>query len=104
MVVVSCANLTRIVCETMAGTVPASAGLGSTNSLDFDVGSSSPSDLGTPGGGPHGDGNGRRLVRSLVTKAACLVGGAYLLKRLTKTTTRWDHSRSVAQSLSGEKV
>jgi hypothetical protein len=61
----------------------------------------------SPGGGPHGDGNnnnGRQLVRSLVIKAACLLGGAYVIKRLTKRTTRWDHSRIVAQSLSGEKV
>ncbi|CAM6082315.1 unnamed protein product [Calypogeia fissa] len=65
--------------------------------------SATPNSGAPPAGGPHGDGNGRQLVRSLVIKAACLVGGAYLLKRLTKTTTRWDHSRIVAQSLSGEK-
>lgn len=48
--------------------------------------------------------NGGRFVRGLVIKAACLAGGAFLLKKLTKSTTRWDHARTVAQSLSGEKV
>lgn len=48
--------------------------------------------------------NGARFVRGLVIKAVCLAGGAFLLKKLTKSTTRWDHARTVAQSLSGEKV
>ena len=48
--------------------------------------------------------NGGRFVRGLVIKAVCLAGGAFLLKKLTKSTTRWDHARTVAQSLSGEKV
>lgn len=51
------------------------------------------------GGGGHG-----RMVRGLVIKAACVIGGAFLLRKLTKSTTRWDHARAVAQSLSGEKV
>lgn len=54
------------------------------------------------GGG--GGGNGGRMVRGLVIKAVCLIGGAFLLRKLTKSTTRWDHARMVAQSLSGEKV
>jgi hypothetical protein len=88
----------------MAGTEPANAGLNAKSSLDVDGGHrNSPHEFSPPGGGPHGDGNGRRLVCSIVIKAACLLGGAYLLKRLTKTTTRRDHSRIVAQSLSGEK-
>lgn len=45
-----------------------------------------------------------RAARGLVIKALVLAGGALLLKRLTKSTTRWDHSHFVAQSLSGEKV
>lgn len=40
----------------------------------------------------------------LIMKTLVLVGGALLLKRLTKSTTRWDHARFVSQSLSGEKV
>ena len=40
----------------------------------------------------------------LIMKTLVLVGGALFLKRLTKSTTRWDHARSVSQSLSGEKV
>ncbi|KAA0055358.1 chromophore lyase CRL [Cucumis melo var. makuwa] len=39
----------------------------------------------------------------LIMKTLVLVGGALLLKRLTKSTTRWDHARFVSQSLSGEK-
>ena len=37
-------------------------------------------------------------------KTLLLIGGALLLKRLTKSTTRWDHTRLVAQSLTGQKV
>ena len=40
----------------------------------------------------------------LIMKTLVLFGGALLLKRLTKSTTRWDHARFVSQSLSGEKV
>ncbi|KAJ0973539.1 hypothetical protein J5N97_021498 [Dioscorea zingiberensis] len=39
----------------------------------------------------------------LVLKALVLLGGALLLKRMRKSTTRWDHARVVAESLSGEK-
>ncbi|XP_023001768.1 chromophore lyase CRL, chloroplastic-like [Cucurbita maxima] len=39
----------------------------------------------------------------LIMKTLVLFGGALLLKRLTKSTTRWDHARFVSQSLSGEK-
>ncbi|XP_010531856.1 PREDICTED: chromophore lyase CRL, chloroplastic-like [Tarenaya hassleriana] len=42
-------------------------------------------------------------ARGFVVKALFLAGGALLLKRLTKSTTRWDHARAVARSLSGEK-
>lgn len=52
---------------------------------------------------PSGSNNGGRVVRSLVVKALCVIGGALLLRRLTKTTTRWDHAKTVAQALSGEK-
>lgn len=47
--------------------------------------------------------NGWSRARGLVLKALVLIGGAVLLKRLTKSTTRWDHTRIVAQSLSGVK-
>ena len=53
---------------------------------------------------PSGSNNGGRVVRSLVVKALCVIGGALLLRRLTKSTTRWDHAKTVAQALSGEKV
>ena len=36
-------------------------------------------------------------------KTLLLIGGALLLKRLTKSTTRWDHTRLVTQSLIGQK-
>lgn len=48
-------------------------------------------------------GNGSR-ARGVVMKTLLLIGGALLLKRLTKSTTRWDHTRLVAQSLTGQKV
>ncbi|KAG0487444.1 hypothetical protein HPP92_009539 [Vanilla planifolia] len=48
-------------------------------------------------------GRGGIRPRSLVLKALVLVGGVLLLKRLRRSTTRWDHARAVAQALSGEK-
>ncbi|XP_008791037.2 chromophore lyase CRL, chloroplastic isoform X4 [Phoenix dactylifera] len=48
-----------------------------------------------------GGGGGR--ARGWVLKALVLFGGALLLKRLRKSTTRWDHARAVAEALSGEK-
>ncbi|GAB2289338.1 hypothetical protein Dimus_023643 [Dionaea muscipula] len=42
-------------------------------------------------------------ARGLAIKTILLIGGALLLKRLTKSTTRWDHARLVADSLCGEK-
>lgn len=45
-----------------------------------------------------------RAARGVVIKALVLAGGALLLKRLTKSTTRWDHARFVSNSLSGEKA
>lgn len=58
-------------------------------------GSSSESDSGS---------NGWSKARGVVLKTLVLMGGALLLKRLTKSTTRWDHARIVADSLAGEKV
>ncbi|KAI4343539.1 hypothetical protein L6164_010876 [Bauhinia variegata] len=49
------------------------------------------------------DSNGWNRARGLVMKTLLLVGGALLVKRLRKSTTRWDHARIVAQSLTGEK-
>lgn len=48
--------------------------------------------------------NGWSRARGAVLKSLVLIGGALLVRRLTKSTTRWDHARIVAQSLSGEKV
>lgn len=89
-------------CEAMAGTLPAKAS--PRGSLDFDADVAGASPTPEAGSAPGSGGNGRRLARSLVIKGLCLVGGAFLLKHLTKTTTRRDHARIVAQSLSGEKV
>lgn len=50
------------------------------------------------------DSNGWNRARGLAVKALLLIGGALLVKRLRKSTTRWDHARLVAQSLAGEKV
>ncbi|KAL1559034.1 chromophore lyase CRL, chloroplastic-like [Salvia divinorum] len=47
--------------------------------------------------------NGWTKARGVVLKTLVLMGGALLLKRLTKSTTRWDHTRIVADSLAGEK-
>ncbi|GMH16702.1 hypothetical protein Nepgr_018543 [Nepenthes gracilis] len=47
--------------------------------------------------------NGWVRARGLAINTILLIGGALLLKRLTKSTTRWDHARLVAQSLCGEK-
>lgn len=55
------------------------------------------------GTGSDSNSNGWNRVPGAVMKALVLVGGAVLLKRLTKSTTRWDHASFVAQSLSGEK-
>ncbi|KAL3335438.1 hypothetical protein AABB24_031584 [Solanum stoloniferum] len=49
------------------------------------------------------DSNGWSRARGAVLKSLVLVGGALLLRRLTKSTTRWDHARIVAESLNGEK-
>lgn len=54
--------------------------------------------------GSGSDSNGWSKARGVVLKSVVLIGGALLLKRLTKSTTRWDHARIVADSLSGEKV
>ncbi|XAR50404.1 hypothetical protein NMG60_11004720 [Bertholletia excelsa] len=47
--------------------------------------------------------NGWGRARGLVLKTLVVIGGAVLLKRLTRSTTRWDHARIVAGSLAGEK-
>lgn len=56
------------------------------------------------GSDPDSGSNGWSKARGVVLKTLVLVGGALLLKRLTKSTTRWDHTRIVADSLAGEKV
>ncbi|CAH9092164.1 unnamed protein product [Cuscuta epithymum] len=52
---------------------------------------------------PDGSQNGWGRAQGMVLKTLALIGGALLIRRFTKSTTRWDHSRIVAQSLSGEK-
>lgn len=54
-----------------------------------------------PNSGPNP--NHWAVARGITLKSLLLLGGALLLKRFTKSTTRWDHARAVAQSLSGEK-
>ncbi|KAF1871151.1 hypothetical protein Lal_00020885 [Lupinus albus] len=49
------------------------------------------------------DSNGWNRCRGLAVKAIVLIGGAFLLKRLSKSTTRWDHATFVSRSLTGEK-
>ncbi|XP_047329042.1 chromophore lyase CRL, chloroplastic [Impatiens glandulifera] len=51
----------------------------------------------------NSDSDDRGGARGLLLKTLVVIGGAVLLKRLTKSTTNWDHTRIVAQSLSGEK-
>jgi len=48
--------------------------------------------------------NGWNRAQGLALKSLLLLGGALLFKRLRKSTTRWDHTRLVTQSLTGEKV
>ncbi|KAJ4973559.1 hypothetical protein NE237_006733 [Protea cynaroides] len=57
----------------------------------------------TTGTGTSSNPKGWSRARGLVLKTLVLAGGALLLKRLTKSTTRWDHARIVAESLSGVK-
>ncbi|XP_078160040.1 crumpled leaf [Carex rostrata] len=52
---------------------------------------------------PSGGGGGRSRFPGVVFKALLVFGGLALLKRLRKSTTRWDHARAVADALSGEK-
>lgn len=56
-----------------------------------------------PGGGSSDSSGGWSVARGLVVKTLVLIGGALVLKRLTKSTTRWDHARLVSRSISGEK-
>ncbi|KAL6584998.1 hypothetical protein OROMI_004287 [Orobanche minor] len=55
------------------------------------------------GSDPDSGSNGWTKTRGVVLKTLVLLGGALLLKRLTKSTTSWDHTRIVADSLAGEK-
>ena len=50
------------------------------------------------------DANGWNRARGLALKTLLLFGGALLVKRLRKSTTRWDHAHFVSKSLAGEKV
>jgi hypothetical protein len=54
-----------------------------------------------PGGTSGGVGG---IVRGAVLKALVVFGGVLLIRRLRRSTTRWDHARAVADALSGEKV
>ncbi|CAL1405626.1 unnamed protein product [Linum trigynum] len=59
------------------------------------MGASSGSDKDSNGWGGRAQG--------LAVKTLVLIGGALLVKRFTKSTTRWDHARLVSESLTGEK-
>lgn len=61
--------------------------------------------MGTESGSdPESSSNGWSRARGIVVKTLVLIGGALLVKRLTKSTTRRDHARFVSRSLTGEKV
>lgn len=60
--------------------------------------------MGTGSGSESNDNGWAGAGPGVVLKTLAVIGGAILLKRLTKSTTRWDHTRLVARSLSGEKV
>ncbi|CAM0873708.1 unnamed protein product [Alopecurus aequalis] len=53
-----------------------------------------------PGGTGGGVGG---IVRGAVLKALVVFGGVLVIRRLRRSTTRWDHARVVADALSGEK-
>ncbi|KAI5078587.1 hypothetical protein GOP47_0006258 [Adiantum capillus-veneris] len=48
-------------------------------------------------------GSGGRTARNLVVTALGLLGGALLLRKLSKSTPPWDHPRKVSDALVGEK-
>ncbi|XP_071725070.1 chromophore lyase CRL, chloroplastic-like [Rutidosis leptorrhynchoides] len=53
--------------------------------------------------GSDDNNNGWSIAQGLVVKTLVLIGGALLIKRFTKSKTRWDHAHFVSHSLSGEK-
>ncbi|RRT67695.1 hypothetical protein B296_00036206, partial [Ensete ventricosum] len=59
---------------------------------------------GTESDSESSSGGAAGRARGLALKALLLLGGALLLRRMRKSTTRWDHAHAVANSLSGEKV
>ena len=52
----------------------------------------------------NGQNSGTPDMKGIAVKAALFFGGVYLVRRLTKRTTRWDHAKTVSQALAGEKV
>lgn len=54
--------------------------------------------------GSGSDSNGWNRARGLAVKTLLLIGGALLVKRLRKSTTRWDHTHFVSKALTGQKV
>ncbi|KAH1112319.1 hypothetical protein GLYMA_04G202400v4 [Glycine max] len=54
-------------------------------------------------GDSDSESNGWNRARGLALKTLLLIGGALLVKRLRKSTTRWDHAHFVSNSLTGEK-
>jgi len=54
--------------------------------------------------GSGSDSNGWNRARGLAVKTLLLIGGALLVKRLRKSTTRWDHAHFVSKALTGQKV
>ncbi|KAK9120249.1 hypothetical protein Scep_018342 [Stephania cephalantha] len=57
------------------------------------------------GTGSESETNGWSRARNLVLKSMVLIGGAFLLKNLSKSKarSRWDHARIVADALTGDK-
>lgn len=53
-------------------------------------------------GNDGGDGQGK-IIRGFAIKALALLGGAFLIRRLTKRATRFDHTRKAVETFCGEK-
>eukprot|EP00897_Mesotaenium_endlicherianum_P002244 jgi/Mesen1/2047/ME000149S01036 len=60
-------------------------------------------DLSAKAEGGDGGAKDGQFPTGVVVKTLCVLGGFYLVRKLTKIATRKDHARIVAQSLSGEK-
>ena len=61
--------------------------------------SDSPIDKSSKDSGPFSG-----VPKGLIVKGVCIVGGLYLLRKLSSALTRKDHVQSVVELLNGEKV